>query len=123
MRVATDADWANDVQDRGSVLGYMAILFYCPGHWGSTIQTVVALSSLTADFIAANDALQQAEWIQLLTTEVLTNANPLQLILQVDNQPVIHRIKRDGSSGSQNAVDIRFHALKDAWRTGLMGLE
>ncbi|KAE9046320.1 hypothetical protein PR003_g1815 [Phytophthora rubi] len=101
----------------------MAFLFGCPVHWGSTKQTVVGLSSTTAEFIAANDALQQAKWIQLVTAEVLTHANPLQLTLQVDNQPAIHRIKRDGSSGSQKVVDIRFHALKDAWQTGLMGLE
>jgi len=67
--------------------------------------------------------LQQADWIQLITAEVLTNANPLQLTLQIDNQPTIHRIKRDGSSGAQKAVDMRFHALKDVWRGGLMRLE
>ncbi|KAE8884677.1 hypothetical protein PF005_g11404 [Phytophthora fragariae] len=119
---ASDADWVNDVHDRKSLSGYMAFLFGCPVHWGSTKQTVVGLSSTTAEFIAANDALQQAKWIQLVTAEVLTHANPLQLTLQVDNQPAIHRIKRDGSSGSQKVVDIRFHALKDAWQTGLMGL-
>jgi hypothetical protein len=123
MRVATDADWANDVQDRKSVSGFMAFLFGCPVHWGSTKQSVVSLSSTTAEFIAANDGLQQADWIQLVTAEVLTDANPLQLTLQIDNQPTIHRIKRDGSSGAQKAVDIRFHALKDAWREGLMRLE
>ena len=124
LRVATDADWANDRQDRKSVSGFMAFLFGCPIHWGSTKQTVVALSSTTAEFIAANDGLQQAEWIQLVVQEVLGSSRlPVELTLQIDNQPAILRIKKEGSSGAQKAVDIRFHALKDAWRTGAMALE
>ncbi|KAE9045316.1 Retrovirus-related Pol polyprotein from transposon TNT 1-94 [Phytophthora rubi] len=124
LRVATDADWANDVQDRKSVSGFAAFLFGCPVHWGSTKQTVVALSSTTAEFIAANDGLQQAEWIQLVVSEILAGQrSPFRLTLQVDNQPAIHRIKKEGNSGAQKAVDIRFHALKDAWRTGVMALE
>jgi hypothetical protein len=93
MRVATDADWANDMQDQKSVSGFMAFLFGCPVHWGSTKQTVVALFSTTAEFIDANDGLQQADWIQLVTAEALTDAKALRLTLQIDNQPTIHRIK------------------------------
>lgn len=119
--MATDADWANDLKDRKSVSGFVVFLFGCPVHWGSTKQTVVALSSTTAEFIAANDGLQQAEWIQLVVGEI--GSSKIKLTLQVDNQPAIHRIKRDGSSGAQKAVDIRFHALKDAWKTGVMTLE
>ncbi|KAE8894467.1 hypothetical protein PF002_g28248 [Phytophthora fragariae] len=124
LLVATDADWANDVRDRKSISGFMAFLFGCPVHWGSTKQTVVALSSTTAEFIAANDGLQQAEWMQLVVAEILSSQNDaVPITLRIDNQPAIHRIKRDSSSGAQKAVDIRFHALKDAWRSGVMTLE
>ncbi|KAJ0389413.1 hypothetical protein ATCC90586_010601 [Pythium insidiosum] len=122
FRVATDADWANDKRDRKSVSGYVAFLFGCPIHWGSTKQSVIALSSTTAEFIAANDGLQQAEWIHLVLDEVLGNTRP-ELTLLVDNQSTIYRIKREGNSNAQKAIDVRFHALKDAWQSGRMALE
>lgn len=34
------------------------------------------------------------------------------LTMLVDNQPTIHRTKKDSNSGTQKVVDIRFHALK-----------
>lgn len=122
FRVATNGDWANDKQDRKSVSGFAAFLFGCPIHWASTKQSVIALSRTTAEFIAANDGLQQAEWIQLALDEILAGAEP-KLTLLVDNQSTIHRIKREGSSNAQNAIDVRFHALKDAWRDDRMALE
>ncbi|KAE9334786.1 hypothetical protein PF008_g13793 [Phytophthora fragariae] len=128
MRIATDADWANDLQDRKSVSGFVVYLFGCPVHWGSSKQSVIALSSTTAEFIAASDGLQQAEWIKLVAMEVLTATTQdgpadLPLTLQIDNQSTIKRVKKDGTSGAQKAVDIRFHCLKEAWKTGFVALE
>ncbi|KAJ0394323.1 hypothetical protein P43SY_008763 [Pythium insidiosum] len=118
FRVATD----DDKRDRKSVSGYVAFLFGCPIHWGSTKQSVIALSSTTADFIAANDGLQQAEWIHVVLDEVLGTTRP-ELTLLVDNQSTSYRIKREGSSNAQKAIDVLFHTLKDAWQSRRMALE
>lgn len=124
IQVVTDADFANDRVDRKSVSGYFVYLFGAPVAWGSVKQSVVALSSTAAEFIAANDGLAQAEWIQLVTDEIFAaHAAPIPLTLTIDSIPAIHRIKREGSSNAQKAVDIRFHALKDLWLKGAMTLE
>lgn len=120
--VVTDADFANDRIDRKSVSGFIVYLFGAPVAWGSTKQSVVAQSSTSAEFIAANDGLQQADWIQLVIAEILQEP-PLKLILRMDSVPAIHRIKREGSSNAQKAVDIRFHGIKDAWTTQRLALE
>lgn len=100
--LVTDADFANDKADRKSVSGYVIYLFGAPVAWGSTKQSVVAQSSTAAEFIAANDGLLQAEWINLQIDEVLKDIlPPIKLTLQVDNVPTIHRSKREGSSGAQ----------------------
>ncbi|KAE9278160.1 hypothetical protein PR003_g28601 [Phytophthora rubi] len=122
LRLATDADWANDLEDRKSVSGFVLFLFGAPVAWGTTKQTVVAHSSTAAEFIAANDGMQQAEWIKLVVEEILRQSK-IDLTLLVDSQPAIKRIQKEGSSGAQKAVDIRFHAIKDAWRQGGMTME
>jgi len=48
---------------------------------------------------------------------------PIKVTLRVDSVPAIHRIQREGLSGSQKAVDIRYHALTDSWSNGGMALE
>ncbi|KAE9158118.1 hypothetical protein PF004_g31985 [Phytophthora fragariae] len=124
MRVATDADFANDKTDRKSVSGFVVFPCGAPIAWSSHKQTVVAQSCTTAEFIAANDALVQVEWMQLIILEILRSAmTKVCITFHIDNQPTIKRIQRDGSSGVQKAIDIRFHALKDAWRQGVMALE
>lgn len=124
LALATDADFANDLEDRRSVSGYVITLFGAPIAWGSTKQSVIAQSSTAAEFIAANDGLLQAEWMKLTIDEILHDIEkPIKLTMFIDNLSTIHRIKKEGSSNSQKAVDIRFHALKDAWRHGGMAIE
>ncbi|KAE9281721.1 hypothetical protein PR003_g27595 [Phytophthora rubi] len=118
MRVANDADFANDKVDRKSVSEFVVFLA-----WSSHKQTVVAQSSTTVEFITANDALVQAEWMQLILEILRSAKTKVCITFHIDNQPTIKRIQRDGSSGAQKAIDIRFHALKDAWRQGVMALE
>ncbi|KAE8971664.1 hypothetical protein PR002_g26751 [Phytophthora rubi] len=118
MRVANDADFANDKADRKSVSEFVVFLA-----WSSHKQTVVAQSSTTVEFITANDALVQAEWMQLILEILRSAKTKVCITFHIDNQPTIKRIQRDGSSGAQKAIDIRFHALKDAWRQGVMALE
>lgn len=102
----------------------MVKLCGAPIAWGSQKQTVIAQSSTAAEFIAANDGLLQADWINLVVNELLSAVSlQASLTMLIDNQPTIHRIKKDANSGFQNAVDIRFHIIKDAWRTGSTTLE
>lgn len=94
MRLVTDADWANDHEDRKSISGFVLFLFGCPVHWGSIKQSVVAQSSTATEFIAVNEGMNHAEWVKLIMDEIFEGRKmPIKLVLQVDNQPTIHRIK------------------------------
>ncbi|GMF55290.1 unnamed protein product [Phytophthora fragariaefolia] len=122
--VVTDADLANNKADRKSVSDCLDYLFAFPVAWSSTKHGVVAQYSTTAELIAANDGLLLAKWIKLVVDEILHQVlPPTKLTLQVDNVPTIHRIKHEGSSGAQKAVDICFRALKDAWKHDDMAIE
>ncbi|KAE9345035.1 hypothetical protein PF008_g8938 [Phytophthora fragariae] len=61
--------------------------------------------------------------MEVLTATTQDGPADLPLTLQIDNQSTIKRVKKDGTSGAQKAVDIRFHCLKEAWKTGFVALE
>ncbi|KAE9166832.1 hypothetical protein PF004_g29031 [Phytophthora fragariae] len=123
VSLATDADWANDISDRKSISGFFIRVFGCPVHWGSLKQSVVTLSSTTAEFVAACEGLMQAEWISLVVGELLGDDVEPVIVQQVNNISAISRIKKDGSSNAQKAIDIRFHYVKDALKKNKMVLQ
>ncbi|KAE8877807.1 hypothetical protein PF006_g5650 [Phytophthora fragariae] len=65
----------------------------------------------------------QAEWISLVVGELLGDDVEPAIVQQVDNLSAISRIKKDGSSNAQKAIDIRFHCVKDALKKNKMVLQ
>ncbi|KAE9325550.1 hypothetical protein PR003_g16457 [Phytophthora rubi] len=115
--------YIEEILYRNSVSGFIVYLHGCPVHWGTLKQTVVALSSTTAESIAACEGLQQAEWIRLVIAE-LEGSNPTEAInQQVGSLPAISRIKKDGSSNAQKAVVVRFDHVKDAHKSNKVELQ
>ena len=65
-----------------------------------------------------------AEWIKMTVDEIMMKASkPVPFALLIDNLSTFNRIRKDSSSNAQKAVDIRFHALKDAFKADRMTLE
>lgn len=59
-----DADWANDLDDRRSITGYVFYVHGCPIAWTSRKQRTVALSTTEAEYIALSSATQEAIWLK-----------------------------------------------------------
>ena len=62
----TDANWANDTDDRHSICGYVFTLNGGAISWSSKKQSVVALSSTEAEYIGITHAAKEATWIRHL---------------------------------------------------------
>ena len=62
----TDADWAGDLNTRKSRSGFLFEVCGSPVSWVSKKQSVVALSTTEAEYVAASLACQELIWLRSL---------------------------------------------------------
>jgi len=61
-----DVDWAGNMDQRRSTSGYLFSLFEGAVSWMSKKQTVVALLTTEAEYMAATHARKEVVWLQRL---------------------------------------------------------
>ena len=137
MHGFTDSDWAGNELTRKSVGG---CIFYAhvspemehwggpgcdpaPGavHWQSKTQTVVALSTLEAEYIACSDAVREAIWVRRLLADIvgavfpgaMGAASPAAVRIGCDNQGALKLIETGVSKQKTKHIDIKYHHVRD----------
>ncbi|KAE8712235.1 hypothetical protein F3Y22_tig00110259pilonHSYRG00008 [Hibiscus syriacus] len=65
-----DSDYAGDLDNRRSTTGYVFTLGRGLICWKSTVQSVVALSTTEAEYMAAAEAAKEALWLTGLVKEL-----------------------------------------------------
>lgn len=65
-----DADWANDIDDRKSITGYVFVLSGGAISWQSRKQQTVALSTTEAKYMSLTSAAQEAMWLRGILKEL-----------------------------------------------------
>ncbi|UYV73987.1 hypothetical protein LAZ67_11001719 [Cordylochernes scorpioides] len=107
----SDADFAGDIDTRRSTSGYIFLLAGGPVTWTSQRQSVVALSTTEAEYIAASMASREAVWLKLLIKELTPNDNPVPLM--IDNQSAIRLILNPEFHKRTKHVDVKFHFIRE----------
>ena len=79
-----DNDFRGDCNDRKSTSGHIFFFSGMGVSWSSQKQSVVALSSCEAEYIAATTASCQSVWMNRLIGELMNN-KALKVKLMVDN--------------------------------------
>ena len=119
----TDANWGNDLDDRHSICGYVFILNGGAVSWSSKKQSVVALSSTEAKYIAITHAAKEATWIRHLLSELyspLVLKHPL--ILYSDNKSAIELVKNATFHSRTKHIAIRYHYVRESYNDGVISL-
>ena len=92
-----DFDFAGDLDKRKSISGYMFMLNMCIVSWKATLQPIVALSSIEAEFIVATEAVKEAMWLKGILNELWLDHKTIQVFcdnqcaLQLIKNPVFHK--------------------------------
>ncbi|UYV79065.1 hypothetical protein LAZ67_17000981, partial [Cordylochernes scorpioides] len=107
----SDADFADDIDTRRSTSGYIFLLAGGPVTWTSQRQSVVALSTTEAEYIAASMASREAVWLKLLIKELTPNDNPVPLM--IDNQSAIRLILNPEFHKRTKHVYVKFHFIRE----------
>jgi hypothetical protein len=83
-----------------------------PIYWYSRRQTIVALSTCEAEYIAALTATQDAAWIGPHVQELLGmkigEEKPAAVPIRMDNQGAIALAKRDGWNRRTRHMNVRY---------------
>ncbi|XP_046858511.1 secreted RxLR effector protein 161-like [Xenia sp. Carnegie-2017] len=107
-----DADWGCDPNNRKSHSGYLFMI--CGGliSWASKKQSIVALSSTEAEYVAASQACQEAIWLRGLLRDLnFTQKEPT--MIKEDNQGAISLSKNQKYHPRTKHIDIKYHFIRD----------
>jgi hypothetical protein len=118
----TDSDWAGNLDSRKSTSGYVFILFGGATSWKSSRQSIVAMSSTEAEYIACSEAAKEALWLQRLLGEIQRTPIRKAQTLFADNQGAIKLSKNPQQHKRTKHIDIKYHFIRDCCQKGLVEL-
>ena len=74
-----DADYAQDLDDRRTIIGYVFTLGGGPICWKSMVQSLVTLSTIELEYMAIAEAAKEAIWLTGLVKELGIQKGGVQL--------------------------------------------
>ena len=86
-----DADWGGDIDSKRSTSGYVFTLFGVALRWMSRRQSVIALSSTEAEYMALTHAGKEAIWLRRLCLEL--GFKQCAIEVRCDNQWAVYLAK------------------------------
>jgi hypothetical protein len=128
-----DEDWASELTQyvdadggtnphRKAISRYVFTLAAGAVAWSSKKQTVTALSTAKAEYVAATHAMKQVLWYQYLFEE-LGIALPEKSTLWSDNQTTIAKSHNPEFHARTKHIDIHLHFLHDYVEAGTLKLK
>ena len=131
----TDSDWAGNLTTQKSIGGCVFSLGYIDSnnelvtsgliHWQPKSQSVVALSTHEAEYIACSQATREGLWLKRMTKEaadgmsVQVSEGPVPI--GCDNQGALKLITSGVLRQKSKHIDVKYHHVHDEQQRGLSG--
>ena len=120
----TDSDFAGCQDSMKSTSGYVYLLAGGAVSWKSAKQSLIASSTMAAEFIACYEASNHGIWLQNFVTglRIVDNIDrPLRLFC--DNQSAVLYSNNNRSSMKSKHIDIKFLVVKERIQSGKLSIE
>jgi transposase InsO family protein len=112
-----DADWANDIEDRKSITGYVFKVFGSTVSWTTRKQSTVSLSSTEAEYIALSHAVCEAIWIMNIMEDIGYQQDQPMKIYE-DNQACIRIAEEPREHKRMKHLDVRYNFIREVIQGG-----
>lgn len=113
----SDADWAENREDRKSNSGYFISVNGGAIAWSCRKQNIVALSSTEAEYVALSETCKEVAWIRRIAKDVNINV-PDTIIIYTDSQSSISMITNKKFSNRTKHIDTKFRFVQDQVNNG-----
>jgi hypothetical protein len=112
-----DSDWANDSIERRSTSGFVVLLNGTPISWGSGLQSVVALSSCEAEYVALSECCRELAYLRQLMAIL---GEPLHgpITIFEDNKGAIDLTNNPVHHKGTKHIDVKFHYIRAEQTSG-----
>lgn len=100
--------------------GYIFCVFGNVVSWKATLQTVVALSSIEAKYIALAEAVKEAIWLKGSVSAMMNGECKAQV--HCDNLSALALSKNHTFHDRTKHIDVRFHFVRDVVQEGVVTL-
>lgn len=116
-----DSDFAGDLNKSKSTTGYVFTLAGGAVSWVSKLQTVVALSTTEAEYMAATQACKEAVWIQRLLEEL--GHMQKKIVLFCDSQSALHIARNPAFHSRTKHIRVQYHFVREVVEEGSVDMQ
>lgn len=113
----TDSDFGGDQVERKSTSGNILFMNTTPISWSSKKQTIVALSSCEAEYVAGCHSVCHGVWLNEVLKDLKVQIER-PFVLQMDNTSTITLAKNPVSHGRSKHIDVKYHFVRDMVNKG-----
>ena len=116
-----DSDYAGDRDKRRSTSSYFFTFAGCCVSWKSQLQSVVALSTTEAEYIAVTESIKEAIWLQGLLSEI--NVFKGKSLIYTDSQSALHLCKNPIFHERTKHIEVKYHFIRDQISDGVVEVD
>ena len=110
----SDADFAGCVDSRKSTSGYIFMLADGAVSWRSAKQSLIATSTMKADFVSCFEATSHGVWLKSFISGLrLVNTISRPLRIFCDNSAAVFFAKNNKSGSRSKHIDIKYLAIRE----------
>ncbi|GJZ78949.1 retrovirus-related pol polyprotein from transposon TNT 1-94, partial [Tanacetum coccineum] len=106
-----DSDYAKDSDKGRSITGYTFLVQGCVVTWKATLQHVVALSTIEAEYMALTEAMKEAIWLRGLLEELGLELNTV--VVNYDNQGTNYLSRNHVFHERTKHINVRYHFIRE----------